>query len=134
SRVIEEALEQHKTLETDRVQQLRDGLRTLYQEREAWDELARLTETEAEEADNEDEKVVKFRKAADIHAKQREDHAAAAQLLEKALELKSDDRDLMLTLCDEYTASGRGKDAIDVLNRVVESYGGRRSKELADIH
>ena len=134
SRVLEEALENHPDLERDRVQQLRDGLRTLYQEREAWDELAALTEKEAEETENEDEKVVKYRKAADVHAKQREDHAAAAVLLEKALALKSDDRDLMLALCDEFTASGRGKDAIDVLNRVVESYGGRRSKELADIH
>lgn len=134
SRVLEEALDKHDSLASDRVEQLRDGLRTLYREREAWDKLAGLIEKEAEEAEGHDEKVVKFRKAAEIHAKDRDDHAAAAGLLEKALELKSDDRDLMLSLCDEYTASGRGKDAIDVLNRVVESYGGRRSKELADIH
>ncbi|MBW2458518.1 MAG: DUF2225 domain-containing protein, partial [Deltaproteobacteria bacterium] len=90
--------------------------------------------TEAGESEDDNEKVVKYRKAAEIHAAERDDHAAAAELLEKALELQSDDRDLMLSLCDEYTKSGRGKDAIDVLNRVVESYGGRRSKELADIH
>ncbi len=134
SRVLEEALAKHSGLAEDRVRQLRDALRTLYRDRMAWDKLAGLIETEAEEAADDDEKVVKFRKAAEIHAKEREDHGAAAALLEKALGLKSDDRDLMLALCDEYTASGRGKDAIDVLNRVVESYGGRRSKELADIH
>jgi tetratricopeptide (TPR) repeat protein len=77
---------------------------------------------------------VQYRRAAEIHATERKDHAAAAALLEKASALKPDDRDLMLALCAELTASGRGKDAIAVLNRVVESYGGRRSKELADIH
>jgi lipopolysaccharide biosynthesis regulator YciM len=40
----------------------------------------------------------------------------------------------MLQLCDEYTAAGRGKAAVEVLQRVVASYGGRRSKELGDIH
>ena len=134
SRVLEAVLERGDALSADAIQQLRDGLRTLYREREAWQELADLYKLEASEAEGDDEKVVLYRKAADIHAKERSDHAAAAELLEKALELKSEDRDLMLALCDEYTGSGRGKAAIDVLNRVVESYGGRRSKDLADIH
>jgi tetratricopeptide (TPR) repeat protein len=134
SRVLEAALERKSELGKDEIGRLRDGLRSLYREREAWDRLADLTRTEADEAESPEDKRMLLRKAAEIHAQQRNDHAAAAELLEKALELKSDDRDLMLQLCDEYTASGRGKDAIAVLNRVVESYGGRRSKELADIH
>lgn len=121
-------------IEEEVVGQLREGLRALYRETENWTKLCELIEGEAEAADVDDEKVVAFRQAAQIRAENLEEHDAAAALLEKALEIKSDDRDLMLTLCDEYTASGRGDKAIEVLQRVVESYGGRRSKELGDIH
>ncbi len=40
----------------------------------------------------------------------------------------------LLLLCDAYTAAGRANDAIAALERVVESFGGRRSRELADVH
>jgi tetratricopeptide (TPR) repeat protein len=40
----------------------------------------------------------------------------------------------MLDLCDAYSSSGRGKDAVQVLEQIVESYGGKRSKELGEIH
>jgi tetratricopeptide (TPR) repeat protein len=116
------------------VGELRDRLRGLYRSRAAWDKLAALVVEEAETTSRTDEKVLLFRQAAEIHAVQRQDHGAAAELLERALELKSDDRDLMLQLCDEYTAASRGKAAVEVLQRVVASYGGRRSKELGDIH
>jgi tetratricopeptide (TPR) repeat protein len=117
-----------------RVAELRDRLRALYRGRGAWDKLGALVAEEAEAAAEPAEKVVLFRQAAEIHATQRSDHGAAADLLKRALDLQPDDRDLMLALCDAYTASGRGKDAVQVLQRVVASYGGRRSKELADIH
>ena len=133
-RVLETVLDSGAELAESDVQQLRDGLREVYKECGAWEQLAALVRTEAEESDSSDEKVVLFTKAAEIHSQKREDHAAAAELLEKAVELRSEDRDLMLSLCDEYTKSGRGNDAIEVLQRVVESYGGRRSKDLADIH
>ena len=116
------------------VAELRDRLRGLYRARSAWDKLAALVAAEADAAAEPAEKVVLFRQAAEIQANQRADHGAAADLLRRALDLQPDDRDLMLALCDEYTASGRGKEAVEVLQRVVASYGGRRSKELADIH
>jgi Tfp pilus assembly protein PilF len=40
----------------------------------------------------------------------------------------------MLELCDAYSASGRGKAAVEVLEKIVQSFGGKRSKELAEIH
>ena len=40
----------------------------------------------------------------------------------------------MLELCDAYSASGRGKAAVEVLEKIVLSFGGKRSKELAEIH
>ncbi|MBI2392596.1 MAG: tetratricopeptide repeat protein [Deltaproteobacteria bacterium] len=45
-----------------------------------------------------------------------------------------DDRPLLLLLCDALSASGRGKEAADVLRKVIESFGGKRSKELAVYH
>jgi tetratricopeptide (TPR) repeat protein len=113
---------------------LRDALRALYRARTSWSKLAALIEREAEEAGGDEERVLLFRKAAEIHANERDDHEAAARLLARAAGLRPDDRELMLALCDEYTAARRGDQAIAVLSRVVESYGGRRSKELADIH
>jgi tetratricopeptide (TPR) repeat protein len=133
-RVLEKVLEQAEAIGADNVELARDGLRHLYRETEDWSKLAALVETEAEEAETDDEKVVLYRKAAVIHSDQREDHERAAELLDKAVALNEDDRDLMLELCDQYTKSGRGKAAIEVLQKVVDSYGGRRSKELADIH
>ncbi len=116
------------------VEQVRDELRRLYRSRGAWDKLAELIAEEANAAEDEANKVALYRQAAEIQASECQDHAAAADLLERALELQPEDRDLMLSLCDEYTTSGRGGAAIEVLRRVVESYGGRRSKELGDIY
>jgi Flp pilus assembly protein TadD len=75
-----------------------------------------------------------LRAAADIHLGKRSDPAAGAALLAEASELAPQDRDLLLALCDAYSASGRGKDAVAALEKIVESYGGRRSKDLAVIH
>ncbi|MCC6526258.1 MAG: tetratricopeptide repeat protein [Polyangiaceae bacterium] len=114
--------------------EINDKLRSLYKERGAWDKLAELIAREAERAPTPGEKVSLYVRAAEIQTRERQDHGAAASLLEKALAQKADDRDLLLQLCDAYTAAGRSQDAVAALNRVVDSYGGRRSKELADIH
>jgi tetratricopeptide (TPR) repeat protein/Tfp pilus assembly protein PilF len=133
-RVLEAVVDKADAIGADNVSALRDGLRALYRESGQWEKLAELVETEAGEAESDEDKVALFKKAAAIHSGERDDHARAAELLDKAVELDSDDRELMLLLCDEYTKSGRGQAAIEVLQKVVESYGGRRSKELADIH
>jgi tetratricopeptide (TPR) repeat protein len=132
-RVLESAL-RAKGLGNEDVGQLRDALESLYRARGAWQQLAELTTMRADEAEDVAERVLLYRQAAQIHAGERKDHGAAAELLERALELQKDNRDLMLALCDAYTAANRGDSAIAVLNKIVESYGGRRSKDLADIH
>lgn len=113
---------------------LHQELRGLYRASESWEQLAKLAAREAELEADVDKKVALLREAAQIHGARRGDHLAEAELLSKASELKPDDRDLLLQLCDSYSASGRAKDAINALQRIVESYGARRSKELADIH
>lgn len=114
--------------------EIRKKLLALYEKSQAWAEFADLITGDAGIATATPEKVMLYRKAADIHLVKRKDPGAAADLLVKASELQPNDRDLMLALCDAYSASGRGKQAAEVLQKIVESYGGKRSKDLAGIH
>ncbi|MBN2196558.1 MAG: tetratricopeptide repeat protein [Polyangiaceae bacterium] len=113
---------------------IRRRLRALYTATESWEQLADMIARDADLASEVGEKVALLRQAADIHAARRSDVAASARVLEKASELCPDDRSLLLQLCDAYSASGRGSEAARVLERVVESFGTKRTKELADIH
>jgi tetratricopeptide (TPR) repeat protein len=113
---------------------LRERLRKLYEGNAAWDKLAGLIARDAELTSGADQQVKLLRQAAQIQAEKRGDHAAAAALLDRASQLKPDDRELLLALCDEYNASGRGKAAAEVLEKIVQSYGAKRTKELAEIH
>lgn len=115
-------------------QEIRRRLLALYEKQQAWTELADLITGDADAATETAEKVSLYRKAADIHLTKRSDPGSAADLLVKATELVPGDRELLLALCDAYSASGRGQKAAEALQRIVESYGGRRSKDLAAIH
>jgi len=118
----------------ERAPEVRKKLHALYEKQQAWGELADLVKGDAETATEDGQKVQLYRKAASIHLEKRNDPGAAADLLVKASELAPTDRELLLELCDAYSASGRGKQAAEVLQKIVESYGGRRSKELGAIH
>lgn len=113
---------------------LRERLHKQFEAGQRWDKLAELLASNVEYANGADQKVRLLRDAARIRSQRLNEHDAAAELLARASELKPDDREILLNLCEEYNASGRGKDAAQVLERIVESYGGKRSKELADIH
>ena len=128
-RVLERALKAKAD-----ARQVRDKLRKLYEKTGAWAEVAGLLAEDAESATDTPTRVRLLQEAASIHSSRRGDHAAAASLLEKASALAPDDRDLLLALCDAYSASGRGKDAVAALEKIVQSYGGKRVKELAGIH
>jgi tetratricopeptide (TPR) repeat protein len=55
-------------------------------------------------------------------------------VLERAAALAPQDRELLLALCDAYTASNKAQAAADVLERIIASFGGKRTKELALYH
>jgi tetratricopeptide (TPR) repeat protein len=113
---------------------LRERLRKLYETQNAWDKLSALVARDAELAEGVDAKVKLWQKAAHIQSERRGDHSAAAELLDRAAQVKPDDRELLLDLCEEYNASGRGKAAAEVLEKIVQSFGNKRTKELAEIH
>ncbi|HWA76644.1 MAG TPA: tetratricopeptide repeat protein [Polyangiaceae bacterium] len=128
-----EALERGLAAEPQNAE-LRRRLRALYEALEQWEKLSALAAQEADFAATPDEAVKLLRQAAGILSSKRGDHAGAAELLDRASQLKPDDRDLMLELCDRYSSSGRGKAAAQVLEKIVASYGPKRTRELGEIH
>ncbi|MFO0554950.1 MAG: tetratricopeptide repeat protein [Polyangiaceae bacterium] len=118
----------------ERETEIRGRLRTLYEKKQDWAKLAALLSGDAEAATENPEKIRLFRTTADIFKTKLKDPAKAADALLAASQLAPQDRELLLLLCDAYTESGRGKQAVEVLQKIVESYGGRRSKEVAVIH
>ncbi|HEX8790523.1 MAG TPA: tetratricopeptide repeat protein [Polyangiaceae bacterium] len=80
------------------------------------------------------EQLKLLRTAADIHMSKRKQPEAAIPILERAAELVPHDRDLLLLLCDAYGAAERGREAAKVLERVIASFGNKRTKELALYH
>ena len=68
------------------------------------------------------------------HAKERGAPGDAVPILERATQLTPTDRELLLMLCDAYSAAGRARDAASVLEKVIASYGNKRTKELSLYH
>jgi tetratricopeptide (TPR) repeat protein len=129
ARALEKGLTSDKADST-----LRGRLRKLYESMQAWDRLAEILAGDAELMETVEDKVRLLRQAAEIQLSKQKNPGAASELLAMASQLKPDDREILLELCDAYSASGRGKDAAAVLEKIVESYGGKRAKELAEIH
>ena len=75
-----------------------------------------------------------LRQAADIHLTKRKSAQDAIPILERAAALVPHDRDLLLALCDAYNTAERGREAAQVLEKVIASFGARRTKELALYH
>jgi tetratricopeptide (TPR) repeat protein len=109
-------------------------LQGFYEKLENWARLAELLVRESETASSADEKTKLLSRAATLYADRLEESGTAAKLLQRATEIKPDDRGLLLQLCDVFNASGRSRESAETLQRIVESYGGRRSKELGEIH
>jgi tetratricopeptide (TPR) repeat protein len=80
------------------------------------------------------EQVRLLKAAAEIHLVHRKAPADAIPVLERAAQLVPQDRDLLLALCDAYNSAQRGRDAAQVLERLIASFGNRRTKELALYH
>lgn len=112
----------------------RDMLKGHYEKHQRWAELAELLELEERESDKTAQKIAILKRVADIYHQKLGDASAAAAVLERASHLVPDDREVLLPLCDLYIAAGRSRDAIPVLQKIIESYGTRRVKELAQYH
>ncbi len=142
---------------------VREQLKSLYEREKKWQELSDLLVGDADliAAANPDAKppaapppgtslpppgtsttppgpigqqVKLLRRAAEIHLLERKNALDAIPILERAAALVPHDRELLLVLCDAYNSSERGRDAASVLEKVIASFGSKRTKELALYH
>jgi Tfp pilus assembly protein PilF len=77
------------------------------------------------------EVVALFREAATAYG---DDHESAARVLEAALAIVPESRDILGELADVELRRGRPEAAATALEKIIASYNGRRSKELAVVH
>jgi len=80
------------------------------------------------------EQVQLLRRAAQIHLQERKAPGDAVPVLERVTNLVPHDRELLLLLCDAYTASQREREAAMVLEKIIASFGNKRTKELSLYH
>jgi golgin subfamily B member 1 len=80
------------------------------------------------------DQVKLYRRAAEIHIRERKSPADAIPILEKAVNLAPSDRELLLQLVDAYNDAGRERESTKVLERLIASFGARRTKELSLYH
>jgi len=113
---------------------LKLALRHEYEQAGRWNKVAEMVLIEAESAGEKATKLELYREAAQIYAAKQNDAASSVPILERAAALAPDNREILLELCDAYSAGGQGGAAAEVLEKIVESYGGKRSKDLGEIH
>lgn len=109
----------------------RDRLKQLYEERGAYEKLVAILADEEQRLLDSSERVTLLNRIATLYRERLSDPVSAASFLERAVALQPDDREALLSLCDLYVAANRARDAIPVLEKIVESYGTRRAKEVA---
>jgi golgin subfamily B member 1 len=113
---------------------LRAMLRTRWEKSEKWSELADLLVGDADLVAPMGDRVKLLRAAADVHVSKRKSAADAIPILERAAQLVPHDREVLLLLCDAYNEGQRGREAATALEKVIASFGTKRTKELALYH
>jgi tetratricopeptide (TPR) repeat protein len=96
--------------------------------------LAGFLDEEAERVTDDTKRATLYKEIATLYTSKLGDAASGATYLERAAKLNPEDRDVLLPLCDLYIEAGRQADAVPVLEQIIASFGGRRSKELAAFH
>jgi len=115
-------------------QATRERLKTHYESGGDYRALAEVLDAELQGASSDAERVALLRTISDVYRDQLDDPGAAAGYLERAVALDGEDRGALVPLCELYMAAGRQQDAVPILQRIIESFGKQRSKELAKHH
>jgi tetratricopeptide (TPR) repeat protein len=109
----------------------RSRLKAHYEARDDFRALAQVLDAELGHAGNDADRVALLRQISDVYRDRLDDPGTAAGYLERAVRLDGSDRGALVPLCDLYMAAGRAEDAVPILQRIIESFGKQRSKELA---
>ena len=113
---------------------VREVLAGIYRAALAWEPLAKLFHTEAEEADEVSAKVERLREAANIYLNNLRDANAAVPLLEQAAALAPGELSTLFLLSEALRVGERLPEARDVLGRILAEFGTRKPKERALVH
>jgi tetratricopeptide (TPR) repeat protein len=113
---------------------IHEALKGLYERQGRHDKLAERLALEVDAIEAPAERGKLLRRIAEIYEQKLGDPATAATYFERAVELTPDDRAVLLPLCDLYIAAGRSRDAVPVLEKIIASFGGKRTKEVAQYH
>jgi tetratricopeptide (TPR) repeat protein len=109
----------------------RERIKEHYAVRGDYGALVQVLDAELQGVASDDERVALLRTLSNVYRDRLGDPKMAASYLERAVELDSSDRGALIPLCDLYVAAGRQKDAVPILQRIIESFGRQRTKELA---
>lgn len=109
-------------------------LKAHYEAQGEWDKLASLLCDEAGRLEDAKQQVPLYQEAARLFAEELGDQERAAESLRLAVELAPQDRSVLVPLSEYYLEAGKPQEAVQVLERVIASFGGRRAKELAIYH
>jgi golgin subfamily B member 1 len=125
---------EESTAEAPDVLATREVLASLYRKVDDAQKLAPLlAETSSHYADQQ-KVIASLREASVLFVERCKQPERAVPLLEKALALAGDDRGLMLMLADAMGQAGDVEGAKGILGNALESFGGRKPKERAQVH
>ncbi|MBI5513785.1 MAG: hypothetical protein HY909_08450, partial [Deltaproteobacteria bacterium] len=108
-----------------------DRLKAIAQGRGDHALLVEMLEREVALATDAKATVALYKSLAEAARAQLSDPPRAARYLEAAVALAPEDRELLLPLVELYGEVGRDRDAVPILERIVQSYGTRRTKDMA---
>jgi tetratricopeptide (TPR) repeat protein len=123
-----------RALELDRSQAVIDRLKALAVKRGSTEMLVEMLEHELVITTDKNKQIALHRELASLYRDKLANAGSAAGHLEQARVLAPEDKELLLPLVDVYLAAGRQRDALPVIEAIIASFGGRRSKELATWH
>ncbi len=112
---------------------IRERLERVYEATGAWHELANLALEDARASGDVAERFAHLRRSGELLLERAGDPAAALQALEEARALRPGDLDVAGLLAEATALSGRGQEALALIEEALAPHKGRRARELAPL-
>jgi tetratricopeptide (TPR) repeat protein len=112
---------------------VRDRLERVYEATGAWHELADLALGDARASGDVAQRFASMARAGQILLEQAGDPSAAVQPLSEARALRPSDTEVAGLLAEAVALSGRGQEALALIEEILGPHKGRRARELAPL-